>query len=256
MGLRRAIFVLAIGVVIRGPAVAAVVEYRLSRWSPEIGGDGRLYAVLIADEPWSWREARDAASASGGRLAAAASPHELSFLVSIASGPGVFDCAGPWIGGFRSGGGTWAWLDGSIIPSFGWEPGRPAQASELEAALCLAGEGAPSGTWFDALPGTDTGIVSRSALVIWDDPVDCDGDGVPDKLEILLDATLDGDANGAIDGCGTPNPADLNGDGRVTGADLGLLLASFNTPGPVGDLNRDGTVNGADLGLLLAAWTG
>jgi hypothetical protein len=42
----------------------------------------------------------------------------------------------------------------------------------------------------------------------------------------------------------------------VTGADLGLLLASFNTPGPVGDLNRDGTVNGADLGLLLAAWTG
>ena len=47
-------------------------------------------------------------------------------------------------------------------------------------------------------------------------------------------------------------PEDLNGDGGVTGADLGLLLAAWGTAG--GDLNGDGTTNGADIGLLLAAF--
>lgn len=47
-------------------------------------------------------------------------------------------------------------------------------------------------------------------------------------------------------------PEDLNGDGGVTGADLGLLLAAWGTA--AADLNGDGTTNGADLGLLLAAF--
>ncbi len=45
---------------------------------------------------------------------------------------------------------------------------------------------------------------------------------------------------------------DLNGDGAVNGADLGMLLAAWNTPDA--DLSGDGTTDGADLGLLLAAW--
>ena len=45
---------------------------------------------------------------------------------------------------------------------------------------------------------------------------------------------------------------DLNGDGAVDGADLGLLLAAWGQPG--GDLDGSGTTDGADLGLLLAAW--
>jgi hypothetical protein len=49
---------------------------------------------------------------------------------------------------------------------------------------------------------------------------------------------------------------DLNVDGVVNGADLGLMLSSW---GPCGsncsaDLNGDGVVAGADLGLLLSAW--
>jgi hypothetical protein len=52
---------------------------------------------------------------------------------------------------------------------------------------------------------------------------------------------------------------DLNGDGIVAGADLGLLLSNW---GPVtadpasraADLNRDGTVDGADLGTMLSTW--
>lgn len=46
--------------------------------------------------------------------------------------------------------------------------------------------------------------------------------------------------------------ADLNLNGVVDGADLGLLLAAWGGPG--GDLNGDGVTDGADLGLLLAAW--
>lgn len=50
-------------------------------------------------------------------------------------------------------------------------------------------------------------------------------------------------------------PADLDGDGAVSGADLGLLLSAWGTMVTGGaDLDDDGTVGGADLGLLLAAW--
>lgn len=48
---------------------------------------------------------------------------------------------------------------------------------------------------------------------------------------------------------------DLNADGAVNGADLGLLLAAWGTcPACPADLTGDGLVDGADLGLLLANW--
>ena len=53
------------------------------------------------------------------------------------------------------------------------------------------------------------------------------------------------------------SPADLNGDGVVNGADVGLLLSEWGPcVGCPGDLNGDGVVDGADFGLLLAAWGG
>ena len=54
---------------------------------------------------------------------------------------------------------------------------------------------------------------------------------------------------------GQPAPCtgDLNGDGAVGGADLGVLLAQWGGPGSA-DLNGSGTVDGADLGFLLASW--
>ncbi|MFO0873470.1 MAG: hypothetical protein U0575_05805 [Phycisphaerales bacterium] len=57
----------------------------------------------------------------------------------------------------------------------------------------------------------------------------------------------------------TPPPtcvdADINCDGVVDGADLGLLLGVWGTGNADGDLDHSGTVDGADLGLLLGAWT-
>jgi fibronectin-binding autotransporter adhesin len=53
-------------------------------------------------------------------------------------------------------------------------------------------------------------------------------------------------------------PADLNNDGVVNGADLGLLLGGWGECGSAccaGDLNGDSVVNGADLGVLLGNWS-
>lgn len=46
-------------------------------------------------------------------------------------------------------------------------------------------------------------------------------------------------------------PGDIDGDGRVNAADLGLLLAGWMQPGAT-DLNGDEQTDAADLGLLLA----
>lgn len=52
--------------------------------------------------------------------------------------------------------------------------------------------------------------------------------------------------------CTPPNPADLNGDGRVDGQDLTQLLSCWGTP--CADVDGDGTTGGTDLSVLLAAW--
>lgn len=69
--------------------------------------------------------------------------------------------------------------------------------------------------------------------------------------------------DGAIDGPGASASVivggavlgDLNGDGAVNGADLGLLLGAWGACGGcAADLDGDGAVTGSDLGLLLGAW--
>jgi len=97
-----------------------------------------------------------------------------------------------------------------------------------------------------------------------------EGIGQNDALAWILSAVGDGQASYLSTGgdIGSPgifivpstprDPADLNGDGVVDGADLGLLLSAWGTC-PVdedcpADLNGDGVVDGADLGLLLSAW--
>lgn len=48
-----------------------------------------------------------------------------------------------------------------------------------------------------------------------------------------------------------PCVADINSDGVVDTADLGLLIGAFGGVDPIADLNSDGTVDTADLGLLI-----
>jgi hypothetical protein len=51
----------------------------------------------------------------------------------------------------------------------------------------------------------------------------------------------------------TPCPADFNGDGLVSGADLGLILSAWDSSA-AGDLTGDGQTDGSDLGFLLSSW--
>ncbi|MFO0872884.1 MAG: hypothetical protein U0575_02780 [Phycisphaerales bacterium] len=64
---------------------------------------------------------------------------------------------------------------------------------------------------------------------------------------------LDVNGNGVPDSCEPACPFDLNADGVVDGADLGILLGAWGGA-QVGDLDGNGVVDGADLGLLLGAW--
>ncbi len=49
--------------------------------------------------------------------------------------------------------------------------------------------------------------------------------------------------------------ADLDGDGAVTGADLGILLGQWGCAGTCSaDLDGDGWVGGPDLGILVSQW--
>lgn len=79
------------------------------------------------------------------------------------------------------------------------------------------------------------------------------------RFEYVLTQTVQGFSLDDVTIGRTLSVADLNGDGTVDGADLGMLLATWGECAETccaADLNADGLIDGADLGLLLAAWTG
>lgn len=105
----------------------------------------------------------------------------------------------------------------------------------------LGGGGAPAGADF-------WGIVSTEANVKRVQILEQDGDAQFPDCNIGFDTIRVFPAPCVA----TP---DLDGNGIVEGADLGLLLGAWATGDCAADLNGDGVVNGADLGILLGAWT-
>jgi hypothetical protein len=84
------------------------------------------------------------------------------------------------------------------------------------------------------------------------DPVlDCNGNGVNDRVDIHSGASADANANGVPDECELV--ADMNFDGVVDAIDLALLLGRWGLAG-WGDLDDDGVVGSSDLALLLATF--
>jgi hypothetical protein len=113
------------------------------------------------------------------------------------------------------------------------------------------GFGSGPGTFVGSLETTDlNGIALEYFLTapysVIDLMIDVVGGGGIQGIGYFQDSFIHFDIGGA--GC-----SDLNGDGTVDGADLGLLLGAWGTPGA--DLNDDGTTDGADLGILLADWS-
>ena len=119
------------------------------------------------------------------------------------------------------------------------------------------------------MPGDPLGTMSAPAILAtsetspgigeedlqrWGDYFDCTVDPVNDRTFWMTGEiqTLDGWQTQIV-AFEVGVSADLNGDGVVNGADLGLLLVDFGGSGAA-DLNGDGIVNGADLGLMLVEW--
>jgi hypothetical protein len=104
------------------------------------------------------------------------------------------------------------------------------------------------------------GIPDECDLASAEEVVDCDGNGTIDLCEIASGDGDDVDFDGILDICQCdvhPQaccPADLDGDGRVTGADLSLVLGGWGQSGTSADLDGDGVIGGADLALVLGAW--
>ena len=83
---------------------------------------------------------------------------------------------------------------------------------------------------------------------------DCNENGVADYREILDGDSADENGNWVPDEC--EQIGDLDGDGCVGHADLGILLSDWmcDSGDCPGDCDGDGDTDHADLGILLAHW--
>lgn len=160
---------------------------------------------------------------------------------------------------------TWAW-DGSgwslvtqtgparYVANMAWDAVR--QQVVLHGGTTCCGEVEYSSTWTwrggswteCALQGPARGYTNMAFDVHRDCFVMPGGMGptpqgrqwIPDTNELFM-------------GC----RADFDGDGRVSGHDLGRILISWGEVPPGGapeDLNADGSIDGGDMSILLAAW--
>lgn len=82
---------------------------------------------------------------------------------------------------------------------------------------------------------------------------DCDGDGLVDGLAIADGLVDDADHDGTPDRCECRG--DVDGDGRIDGVELSLLLGHWGSAiPPTLDADGDGVAGGADLAMVVGRW--
>lgn len=135
---------------------------------------------------------------------------------------------------------------GMQLPGQAWFPGMPFDPQQQgwlsveKAAALYSGSASRAsaplqGIGHTLLEAMDLDVMQPEPdLGDFQPDVEPDGDGPADDQDACL--------------------GDLNGDGKVDGADMGLMLGAWGTDDPRADLDGNGDVNGADLGLLLGAW--
>lgn len=107
-------------------------------------------------------------------------------------------------------------------------------------------------TWTPVGPGAESAVRAMVAL----DADVTDGPGLVIGGSFKSGPALDAYVS-RLSTCPIPPtcaPADLDCNGAVDSADLGLLLGAWGSSGPA-DLDGDGIVGPADLGTLLSEWT-
>jgi hypothetical protein len=128
------------------------------------------------------------------------------------------------------------WREVASVPFFSLPASAPERTLLVQSSSLRFLEPTPHGLWRlgASMPvtGTPTSLVTSGALTVL---------GYGDRVSIIDHLRP------------TPCPADFNGDGLVSGADLGLILSAWDS-GAAGDLTGDGQTDGSDLGFLLSSW--
>jgi hypothetical protein len=248
------------------------------QWRASDGGNGHWYqgVVFPPATTCTWVSSRSIAISHGGDLAAFATTTEANWVyANVASNPQLWEGDfGPYVGLYQLNGavepnGGWVWVDGT--PNTGavaWYWNQPddftASCGGDQVAAYWTG-----GPWFPS-PRNYVGDMSGSGycccesgvdripslLIEWS--ADCNHDGIVDYGQIISGQIADANSNGIPDVCEAPTcrDADLYPNGRIDGADLGILLSEWGevNASTHSDINDDGRVDGADLGFLLANW--
>jgi hypothetical protein len=121
---------------------------------------------------------------------------------------------------------------------------------ELTARLGIDNPGCARPDWADCVRDLGATCAAGVCLVATDADAAALGLGWQGAGSTCADA----DANGWPDVCPVPFSPDLDDDGEVGSADLGILLSAWGEPDPRVDLDRGGAVDSSDLGILLSAW--
>jgi hypothetical protein len=192
-----------------------------------------------------------------------ATPAKLS-EASAVSGNGV------WLAGLgRSSiddGAPWRWSAATGYQSLGAQPvpgvgGATAMNPDGTKILCYMGIAAALGEGYIWIQGR--------GYVAMEDYAAEFGVTMPEGVRLALPLSISADGltiTGTARGPFGTSPfvldlrpsggscvGDLNGDGGVTGADLGILLGDWGQA-TASDIDGNGVVDGADLGRLLGAW--
>jgi hypothetical protein len=268
-----------LGAVVGGAvASGAACAQDAVQWRVEDGGNGHWYSGVVSPNI-SWTTARASCLATGGDLVSLNSEAESDFVFQTLAGDSNLwnNRFGPWIGlrqdpNGREPSGGWSWVDGTSVDYANWNPdGFHGQSHPVDGGTCLNSDFGAYYAW-PTTPMNSWGSfqndhvsschweTSRSFIIEWS--ADCNNDGIVDYGQILDGTFSDDDENGVPDCCDGGSPCDpctgdITGNGQVDAADLGILLAVWNTNGksnPEADINGDGTVDAADLGLLIANW--
>ena len=143
---------------------------------------------------------------------------------------------------------TMGWVDGGAYAAtngvIATDPNTPVDPTWTAASL--------SGKTYDELVGIYDGSAGGAG-------VDLASVGLTQAIAVRIIVPTGIHPNVEIDAVArvhaSGNPADIDGNGLVNGADLAAVLTAFGTASSAADIDHSGLVDGLDLAAILAGWS-
>ncbi|MSR41941.1 MAG: hypothetical protein EXS10_08605 [Phycisphaerales bacterium] len=254
-------------------STTSTASAQIAHWSPESGGNGHWYCVVSFAPYLGWQAPHNYAESIGAHLVSLGTREERDFVfASIVNAEWIwFSSSGPFIGAvqdhnapdFVEPDGGWRWIDGTPWTWNPWEDGPAPDGTCETADECVLRFANPNcdaiaSSWCDdapmlpLCPGCEGEIAPYYAVIEFE--IDCDGNGLVDFGERLMNPSLDANQDGILDHCECR--ADLDQSGTIDSSDLMLLLNAWGTAAAPseGDIDGDGVITGSDVVILLDKW--